>query len=231
MCDEVIFGGVGTGLITMIVYAIITMFLVGLMIGRTPEIFGKKLEPHEMIMAVVVLLSSTLIQLAFSAIGVSHDFGLSSMNNAGPHGFSEILYAFVSMAANNGSAFAGLNGNTPFFNLAGALVMFVGRFFVIVPALAIAGSLVQKKMVPKSAKFPTASPLFVVMLVSVVLSQLISNVPLVALYLPVLKHAGAGTQAYMALAAASTRIRKLEQGSATPATIPQPVVPAVRDSG
>jgi K+-transporting ATPase ATPase A chain len=166
---EVIFGGVGTGLISMIIYAIVTMFLVGLMIGRTPEIFGKKLEPHEMIMAVVILLSSTVVQLTFSAIAVSNTFGLSSLNNAGPHGFTEILYAFVSMAANNGSAFAGLNGNTPFYNIAGAFVMMVGRFFVIVPALAIAGSLVQKKMVPKSAKFPTASPLFVVMLVSVVI--------------------------------------------------------------
>jgi len=145
------------------------MFLVGLMIGRTPEIFGKKLEPREMVMAVVILLSSTVVQLTFSAIAVSNTFGVSSLNNAGPHGFSEILYAFVSMAGNNGSAFAGLNGNTPFYNLAGAFVMLVGRFFVIVPALAIAGTLVQKKMVPKSAKFPTASPLFVVMLVSVVI--------------------------------------------------------------
>ncbi len=166
---EVIFGGVGTGLISMIIYAIITMFLVGLMIGRTPEIFGKKLEPNEMIMAVIVLLSSTVIQLTFTAIGVSHDFGLSSLNNAGPHGFSEIMYAFVSMAGNNGSAFAGLNGNTPFYNLAGCCAMIVGRYFVIVPSLAIAGMLVQKKMVPKSVKFPTASPLFVIMLVSVVI--------------------------------------------------------------
>jgi potassium-transporting ATPase potassium-binding subunit len=166
---EVIFGGVGTGLISMIVYAIITMFLVGLMIGRTPEIFGKKLEPTEMIMAVIVLLSSTVIQLAFTAIGVSHDFGLSSLNNAGPHGFSEIFYAFVSQAGNNGSAFAGLNGNTPFYNLAGSCAMIVGRYFVVVPSLAIAGMLTQKKFVPKSVKFPTASLLFVVMLVSVVI--------------------------------------------------------------
>ena len=166
---EVIFGGVGTGLISMIVYAIITMFLVGLMIGRTPEIFGKKLEPAEMIMAVIVLLASTIVQLTFTAIGVSNSFGLSSLNNAGPHGFSEIMYAFVSMAGNNGSAFAGLSGNTLFYNLAGALAMIVGRYFVIVPALAIAGMLVQKKMVPKSVKFPTASPLFVIMLVSVVI--------------------------------------------------------------
>jgi K+-transporting ATPase ATPase A chain len=166
---EVIFGGVGTGFTSMVIYAIITMFLVGLMIGRTPEIFGKKLEPPEMIMAVIVLLSSTVAQLTFTAIGVSNAFGLSSLNNAGPHGFTEILYAFVSQAANNGSAFAGLTGNTPFYNLAGAFVMFVGRFFVIIPTIAIAGMLMKKKMVPKSVKFPTASPLFVVMLVSVVI--------------------------------------------------------------
>jgi potassium-transporting ATPase potassium-binding subunit len=166
---EVIFGGVGTGLISMIIYAVMTMFLVGLMIGRTPEIFGKKLEPREMAMAVLILLSSTVVQLILTAFGVSNSAGLSSLNNAGPHGFSEIMYAFVSMAGNNGSAFAGLNGNTPFYNIAGAAAMLVGRYFVIVPALAIAGSLVMKKMVPKSAKFPTASPLFVVMLVSVVI--------------------------------------------------------------
>jgi len=166
---EVIFGGVGTGLISMIIYAIITMFLVGLMIGRTPEIFGKKLEPAEMMLAVIVLLASTIIQLIFTAIGVSNSFGLSSINNAGPHGFSEIMYAFVSMAGNNGSAFGGLNGNTLFYNLAGAFAMLVGRYFVIVPSLAIAGMLVKKKMVPKSVKFPTTSPIFVVMLVGVVI--------------------------------------------------------------
>jgi len=166
---EVIFGGVGTGLITMIIYAIITMFLVGLMIGRTPEIFGKKLEPAEMMLAVIILLGSTIIQLIFTAIGVSNNFGLSSISNAGPHGFSEIMYAFVSMAGNNGSAFGGLNGNTLFYNLAGAFAMLVGRYFVIVPSLAIAGMLVKKKMVPKSVKFPTTSPIFVVMLVGVVI--------------------------------------------------------------
>jgi K+-transporting ATPase ATPase A chain len=166
---EVIFGGVGTGLISMIVYAVITMFLAGLMIGRTPEIFGKKLEPREMIMAVIVLLASTVIQLIFTAIGVSNSFGLSSLGNAGPHGFSEIMYAFISMAGNNGSAFAGLNANTPFYNLAGAFAMLAGRFAVIVPALAIAGTLVEKKPVPQSARFPTTSPLFAVMLVSVVI--------------------------------------------------------------
>lgn len=165
---EVIFGGVGTGLISMIIYAIMTMFLVGLMIGRTPEIFGKKLEPYEMIMSVVILLSSSVVQLVLSAFAISSTLGLSAMGNAGPHGLSEILYAFISMTGNNGSAFGGLGGNTVFFNLAGAMAMLIGRFSVIIPALAIAGSLANKKMVPKSVKFPTASPLFVVMLTSVI---------------------------------------------------------------
>jgi len=166
---EVIFGGVGTGLMSMIIYGIITMFLVGLMIGRTPEIFGKKLEPFEMVMAVIVLLASSIVQLCFGAFAVSNTLGLSSLNNAGPHGMTEILYAFVSAAGNNGSAFAGLNANTVFFNLSTAFAMIVGRFSVILPSLAIAGALVQKKMVPKSAKFPTTGPLFVIMLVSMVI--------------------------------------------------------------
>lgn len=166
---EVIFGGVGTGLISMIIYAIITMFLVGLMIGRTPEIFGKKLEPFEMVMAVIVILSSSVVQLVLSAVAVSHSFGLSSLNNAGPHGMSEILYAFVSAAGNNGSAFAGLNANTPFYNIGTAFAMLVGRFSVILPALAIAGTLVAKRTVPKSAQFPTDGALFIVMLVCVVI--------------------------------------------------------------
>ena len=166
---EVIFGGVGTGFISMVIYAIVTMFLVGLMIGRTPEIFGKKLEPFEMIMAAVILLSSSIAQLTLSAIAVSTGAGTSSLNNSGPHGLSEILYAFISAAGNNGSAFAGLNANTIFYNLLTAGAMIVGRFTVIVPALAIAGTLSKKKFVPKSVKFPTAGPLFVVMLVSVVI--------------------------------------------------------------
>jgi potassium-transporting ATPase potassium-binding subunit len=166
---EVIFGGVGTGLISMIIYAIITMFLAGLMIGRTPEIFGKKLEPFEMVMAVIVLLSSSITQLALGAVSVSSGIGLSSLNNAGPHGMSEIIYAFVSAAGNNGSAFAGLNANTPFYNLATASAMLIGRFTVIIPSLAIAGALARKKMVPKSVKFPTEGPLFVAMLISVVI--------------------------------------------------------------
>lgn len=168
MVGEVIFGGVGSGLVGMILYAILTMFLVGLMIGRTPEIFGKKLEPFEMIMAVIALLLPSIIQLMFGAIALSHNVGLSSLNNAGPHGLSEIIYAFASGAGNNGSAFAGLNTNTPFYNLTIAFAMLIGRFGTLIPSLAIAGSLIKKRFVPDEAKFPTDSPLFVVMLVSVV---------------------------------------------------------------
>lgn len=169
MVGEVIFGGVGSGLVGMILYAILTMFLVGLMIGRTPEIFGKKLEPYEMVMAVIALILPSVVQLTFGAIAATHGFGLSSLNNTGPHGLSEIIYAFASGAGNNGSAFAGLNANTPFYNLSIAFAMVVGRFGTLIPSLAIAGSLIQKRFVPDEAKFPTASPLFVVMLVSVVI--------------------------------------------------------------
>lgn len=169
MVGEVIFGGVGSGLVGMILYAILTMFLVGLMIGRTPEIFGKKLEPYEMVMAVIALILPSVVQLIFGAIAATHGFGLSSLNNAGPHGLSEIIYAFASGAGNNGSAFAGLNANTPFYNLSIAFAMLAGRFGTLIPSLAIAGSLIQKRFVPDEAKFPTASPLFVVMLVSVVI--------------------------------------------------------------
>ena len=168
MVGEVIFGGVGVGIIGMLVYAILTMFLVGLMIGRTPEIFGKKLEPYEMMMAVTILLLPCIVKLILGSIAITHGFGLSSLNNAGPHGMSEIIYTFASGVGNNGSAFAGLNANTPFYNLTMALAMLVGRFATIVPALAIAGSLVKKKLVPEEARFPTASLLFVAMLVSVV---------------------------------------------------------------
>jgi len=169
MVGEVIFGGVGSGLVGMILYAILTMFLVGLMIGRTPEIFGKKLEPYEMIMAVIALVLPSIVQLIFGAVASTHGFGLSSLNNSGPHGLSEIIYAFASGAGNNGSAFAGLNANTPFYNLTIAFAMLIGRFATIIPSLAIAGALIKKRFVPDEAKFPTASPLFVVMLVSVVI--------------------------------------------------------------
>lgn len=167
---EVIFGGVGVGLIGMLFYAIMTMFIAGLMIGRTPEIFGKKLEPFEMIMAVIGLLTPAVMVLILAGIAIILPTGLSSLNNAGPHGLSEILYAFSSACGNNGSAFAGLNTNTIFYNLTMALGMIIGRFATILPALAIAGSLAEKKIVPTSiATFPVANPLFVLMLVGTVL--------------------------------------------------------------
>ena len=169
MIGEVIFGGVGSGLVGMILYAILAMFLVFLMVCRTPEIFGKKLEPFDMIMAVIALVLPSIIQLVFGAIAATNEFGLSSLNNAGSHGLSEIIYAFASGAGNNGSAFAGLNANTPFYNLSLAFAMLIGRFGTLIPSLAIAGSLIQKRFVPDEAKFPTTNLLFVVLLVSVVI--------------------------------------------------------------
>jgi potassium-transporting ATPase potassium-binding subunit len=166
---EVIFGGVGVGLIGMLMYAILAMFLAGLMIGRTPEFLGKKLEVREMVMAVIVVVAPAISSLMFAALAVALPAGVAGLNNAGPHGLSEILYAFFSAAGNNGSAFAGLNVNTPFYNLTLGFVMLVGRFLTILPALAIAGSLASKKNVPpSSATFPTASPLFTFLLVGVV---------------------------------------------------------------
>lgn len=167
---EVIFGGVGVGLIGMMIYAILTMFLAGLMIGRTPEFIGKKLEPYEMVMSVIVILSPAITMLVLSSIVISSQVGISSLNNSGPHGLTEILYAYASSSNNNGSAFAGLNADTLFYNLTTSFAMLVGRFSTILPALAIAGSLARKQIVPTSAgTFPTTSKLFVVMLVGVVI--------------------------------------------------------------
>jgi len=166
---EVIFGGVGVGLIGMLMYAVLAMFLAGLMIGRTPEFLGKKLEVREMVMAVIVVIAPAISSLVFSAIAIAVPAGLSSLGNAGPHGLSEVLYAFFSSAGNNGSAFGGLNANTVFYNLTTGFVMLVGRLLTILPALAVAGSLASKKIVPpSSATFPTTSPLFSALLVGVV---------------------------------------------------------------
>jgi K+-transporting ATPase ATPase A chain len=167
---EVIFGGVGTGLIGMLSYAILTMFLAGLMIGRTPEFMGKKLELLEMVMAVVIIITPAILQLILSSVAVSTQAGILSLGNTGPHGLSEIIYAFASASGNNGSAFAGLNANTVFYNLTTSLAMLIGRFSTIIPALAIAGTLAGKKIVPASvATFPTASLLFTLMLVAVII--------------------------------------------------------------
>jgi len=166
---EVIFGGVGVGLITLMVNAILTMFIVGLMIGRSPELLAKKLEPFEMLMAVICILSTPMSVLIFGCIAITTNLGLSSLNNIGPHGISEILYAFASTSGNNGSAFGGLNANTLFYNLLTSLAMIIGRLTTIIPALAISGSLVRKKFVPAgSATFTTDVPLFVWLLVAVV---------------------------------------------------------------
>lgn len=167
---EVIFGGVGTGLIGMLSYAMLTMFLAGLMIGRTPELMGKKLELFEMVMSVIIILSPAILLLLLSGIAVTTRAGLASLGNSGPHGLSEIIYAFASTSGNNGSAFAGLNANTVFYNLTTSGAMLVGRFSTIIPALAIAGSLANKKIVPASiATFPTTGLLFILMLIGVIL--------------------------------------------------------------
>ena len=169
MLGEVVFGGVGAGLYGMLMYVLLTVFMAGLMVGRSPEYLGKRVEKGEVIWAMIATLVPFVLLLLFAAIACASSFGLSSLNNQGPHGLSEILYAFASLAGNNGSAFGGLNGNTNFYNLSGAFVMLICRFVVIIPALAIAGSMAPKKIAPASAgTFPTDSPLFVLMLTGVV---------------------------------------------------------------
>ena len=145
---EVILGGVGSGLYGMLVFAIIAVFIAGLMVGRTPEYLGKKIETYEMKMAALLILVMPIIVLGFTAVAVVTESGTSSILNPGAHGFSEILYAYTSQGNNNGSAFGGLNANTPFYNLTGALAMLVSRFWLAIPTLALAGSLARKKMVP-----------------------------------------------------------------------------------
>ena len=167
---EVIFGGVGVGLVGILLYAILTLFIVGLMIGRTPEYLGKKLEPREMLMAIIGLLAPPIAILLTAGLAFSTPSAIASVGNAGSHGMTEIIYACASAAGNNGSAFAGLNANTPFYNVALALLMLVGRFATILPALAIAGSLAAKKRVQSSVTFSTTSLLFVFMLIFVVVS-------------------------------------------------------------
>jgi len=166
---EVVFGGVGSGLYGMIVFAIIAVFVAGLMVGRTPEYLGKKIEPYEMKMASLLILIMPLIVLGCTAIAVSTSAGSSSVLNPGAHGFSEILYAFTSQGNNNGSAFAGLNVNTPFYNLAGGFAMLISRFWLAIPTLALAGALARKNLVPAGpGTLPTHTPLFVVLLIGVV---------------------------------------------------------------
>jgi len=167
---EVVVGGVGAGLYGMLLFAILAVFVAGLMVGRSPEYLGKKIEPREVKMTMLAILILPLAMLAFTAIAVVLQDGLAGRLNQGPHGFSEILYAYTSAAANNGSAFAGLTANTPFYNLTLGVAMFMGRFLMIVPMLAIAGSLAAKKAAPPSlGTFPTHGGLFVGLLVGTVL--------------------------------------------------------------
>src|SRR5437868_14164893 len=167
---EVIVGGVGAGMYGMLLFVILSVFVAGLMVGRTPEYVGKKIEAKEVKMAMLAILVLPLMYLGWTAIAVVYPTAVASMANAGPHGFTEVLYAYTSQTGNNGSAFAGLTGNTFFYNLTLAMAMFVGRFFMIVPALAIAGSLAAKKTIPPSAgTLPTTGGLFVGLVVGVVL--------------------------------------------------------------
>lgn len=180
---EVIFGGVGSGLYTMLIYAVLAVFIAGLMIGRTPEYLGKKIEIFDMKMTALIILVTPLLVLIGSAIAVIADQGKAGIANPGAHGFSEILYAFSSAANNNGSAFAGLSANTPFYNTLLAFAMFLGRFGIILPVLAIAGSMAAKKRIPVSlGTMPTHGPLFITLLIgAVILVGALTYIPALAL--------------------------------------------------
>jgi K+-transporting ATPase ATPase A chain len=170
MLGEVIFGGVGSGLYGILAFAILAMFVAGLMVGRTPEYLGKKLEAKEVKMTILAILCLPFSLLGFTALATVLPFGLAGPLNAGPHGFSEILYAYTSGTGNNGSAFAGLSANTPFYNTTIGLAMLIGRFIMVIPLLAVAGSLAQKRLIPPSVgTFPTNRPLFVGLLTGVLL--------------------------------------------------------------
>ena len=186
---EVVFGGTGTGLYGMLIFAILAVFIAGLMIGRTPEYLGKKIEAHEMKLTSVAILVTPIVVLAGTALAVMMGAGKVGVANPGAHGFSEILYALTSAGNNNGSAFAGLSANTPFYNILLAVAMWIGRFGVIVPVLAIAGSLARKKRLPvTSGTMPTHGPLFVLLLIgTVLLVGLLNYVPSLALG-PVVEH-------------------------------------------
>ncbi len=166
---EIIIGGVGAGLYGMLIFIVISIFVAGLMVGRTPEYVGKKIEAKEVKMAMLAILVLPLMYLGFTAVASVVPSAVAAIANPGPHGFSEMLYLYTSSTANNGSAFGGISANTPFYNVTGAIAMFVGRFFMIIPALAIAGSLAEKKIVPPSAgTFPTTGSLFVGLVVGVI---------------------------------------------------------------
>jgi K+-transporting ATPase ATPase A chain len=166
---EVIFGGVGSGLYGMLVFAILAVFLAGLMIGRTPEYLGKKIEAYDVKVSMLSVLVPVFTVLGFTALASVSSWGLAGLNNSGPHGFSEILYAFSSATGNNGSAFAGLTANAMWYDTTLGLAMFFGRFLAVIPVMALAGSLAKKKLVPQGpGSFPVAGPLFVILLIGVV---------------------------------------------------------------
>jgi len=167
---EIIFGGVGSGLYGMLVMAVLSVFIAGLMVGRTPEYLGKKIEGREMKLAMLFILIFPAVILLPAGVAVVTKAGLAGISNPGPHGFSQILYAFSEASANNGSAFGGLNANTPFYNTTLAFVMLFGRFMMKIPVLALAGSLAAKRAVPPSAgTFPTTGAVFVLLLVGIIL--------------------------------------------------------------
>jgi K+-transporting ATPase ATPase A chain len=166
----VVFGGVGTGLAGMLFFALLAVFLAGLMVGRTPEYLGKKIQSYEIRMVALAILIFPASVLVFTGLAAVTNWGTATLNNAGPHGFSEMLYAFSSGSGNNGSAFAGLGANTGFYNSSIGFAMLIGRFLIIIPTLAVAGSLARKQPVPPSlGTFPTTGPLWVGLLVGVVL--------------------------------------------------------------
>jgi K+-transporting ATPase ATPase A chain len=169
MLGEVIFGGVGSGIYGFLLFAIVAVFVAGLMVGRTPEYLGKKIEAKEVKLTMLAILCLPLMMLGLTALAVVLPGPLSALSAAGPHGFTEALYAYVEGGANNGSAFAGISANTPFWNTTLGIDMIVGRFFVMIPALAIAGALAAKKTLPVSAgTFPTTGPLFVGLVIGVI---------------------------------------------------------------
>ena len=189
MFGEVIFGGVGSGLYGMLIFVIVAVFVAGLMVGRTPEYLGKKIEAYEMKLASLLILIMPLLVLAMTALAVIVPIGQGSTSNPGPHSFSQILYAYTSMGNNNGSAFAGFNANTPFYNLTGALAMLISRYWLAVPTMALAGSLVAKKKVPAgTGTLSTTSALFIIWLIGVViLVGALNFVPALALG-PIIEH-------------------------------------------
>jgi K+-transporting ATPase ATPase A chain len=176
---EVVFGGVGAGLFGMLIFVVLAVFLTGLMIGRTPEYLGKKIESYDVKVSVLAVLILIFTILGFSAWASVSKWGVAGLGNAGPHGLSEILYSYSSGAGNNGSAFAGLSGNTPWYNTTLALAMLFGRFLMMVPVLALAGSLARKRILPPSeASFPASGPTFIIILIGTVLVALGGETPL-----------------------------------------------------